>query len=89
MPLISLSRIKLINCDQEILNLILKGDKALAEELKLTVPYNWTEFGTPIFDYSLEKIAENPSSSIWWTYLPILQKTNTLIGSCGYKGGAK
>ena len=25
----------------------------------------------------------------WWAYLPVLKKTKTLLGSCGYKGDPK
>ena len=79
-------RLKLINCDATILNSILKGNKALAKSLQIKVPENWTEFGKPIFEYSLNQITIDPESKIWWTYLPINIETNTLIGSCGYKG---
>jgi len=79
-------RIHLINCDSQILNQILEGNATLAKGLNINVPTNWSEYGTPIFKYSLEKIVLNPESKIWWTYLPVEIKTNTLIGSCGYKG---
>ncbi len=79
-------RIKLINCNKKILESILKGNKFLSQALNLNVPDAWSEFGEPVFKYSLEKIIEKPESQIWWTYLPILIETNILIGSCGYKG---
>ena len=80
------SRIRLLNCDERILNLILAGNKYLQSGLQVTVPNNWTEFGRPAFSYSLQKIRAKPESVAWWTYLPILTDSNTLIGSCGYKG---
>ena len=76
----------MINCDEKILKLILKGDEYLSEELNLTIPNKWTEFGKYIFKHSLNKIKNNPSSRIWWIYIPILIESNTLIGSCGFKG---
>jgi len=79
-------RIKLINCDKEILDSILKGNRYLSQSLKLNVPPKWTEFGDPIFKHALKKIEENPASQIWWTYLAIIIQSNTLIGSCGFKG---
>ena len=79
-------RIKLINCDEEILISILKGNESLSENLKVNIPENWTESGEVIFPICLEEIIKNPESKKWWTYLPILIETNTLIGSCGFKG---
>jgi RimJ/RimL family protein N-acetyltransferase len=79
-------RLKLINCDEKILKLILEGDEYLSKGLNLIIPKKWTEFGESIFNYSLEKIKNNPDSGIWWTYIPVLIESNTLIGSCGFKG---
>jgi len=79
-------RIKLINCDQKILELILDGNDAIRKALNIHVPDKWTEFGDVIFKYSLEKIVADAASVIWWAYLPIHIESNTLIGSCGYKG---
>ena len=80
------NRIKLINCDSIILEKILEGNANLSVALNSIVPAKWTEFGEPVFRFSLEKIKNNPESKTWWTYLPIEIETNTLIGSCGYKG---
>lgn len=80
------NKIKLIRCDQHILETILKGDDFLAQLLNINVAENWSEFGAVIFKFILEKIKDDPTSKSWWTYLPIEIKTNTLIGSCGYKG---
>jgi len=81
-----IDRIKLKNCDEHLLKLILKGDDFLAEELKINIPNNWTEFGEPIFNFSLDILNKNPDAVAWLTYLPILIESNTLIGSCGFKG---
>ncbi|MFK7904543.1 MAG: GNAT family N-acetyltransferase [Chitinophagales bacterium] len=78
--------IQLINCNEEIIEALLKGDKTLATHLNINIPTKWSEFGTPIFEYSLAQIKNNPNSAKWWTYLPILITENTLVGSCGYKG---
>jgi RimJ/RimL family protein N-acetyltransferase len=80
------NRIKLINCNEQILNNILSGDEAIAKALGLNVPKKWTEFGEVIFQFALDEIKVDPASKKWWAYLPVLIKTNTLIGSCGYKG---
>lgn len=79
-------RIHLLNCSLEIVEFILKGDEAISSELGLNVPPQWSEFGVEIFRYTLESIKTNPKASIWWGYLPILTETNTLIGTCGFKG---
>lgn len=79
-------RITLINCDERLLKVILKGDEYLSKELELTIPNQWSEFGNEIFKYTLNKIEENPSQLKWFSYLPVDNKTKTLIGSCGYKG---
>jgi len=78
--------IQLINCNEEIIEALLKGDKILATHLNINTPTKWPEFGTPIFEYSLAQIKKNPNSAKWWIYLPILITENTLVGSCGYKG---
>ncbi len=79
-------RIKLINCDVDVLKLIIKGNDALASGLNITVPNNWSTLGEVIFNLSLEKITAYPDSMVWWTYLPVHLKTNTLLGCCGFKG---
>jgi len=80
------SPIHLIPCDLKIFECILKGDQHIAAHLNINVPNQWTEFGSPAFEYGNKKIQEDPSSSKWWTYLPIYKESNTLIGSCGFKG---
>jgi len=84
--MITSKRIKLINCDERILKSIIKGNQSLSETLELNIPENWTEFGEVIFPISLREIIKKPNSKKWWTFLPILIETNTLIGSCGFKG---
>ena len=80
------NRIKLLLCDEPILNIILEGNDAIEENLQLKVPQNWTEFGDTAFKYALTQIQHNPESRDWWTYLPVLKEGNVLLGSCGYKG---
>lgn len=81
-----ISPIQLISCDKVVLENILEGDSHIAALLKINVIENWTEFGSPIFQFALGKIIKNPDSVKWWTYLPIHMESNTLIGSCGFKG---
>jgi len=86
MPTILTPRLRLISCSLQLIDAILAGDDALADYLNVEVPANWSNFGLPIFEFARDKIISHPDDEIWYTYLPILTETNTLIGSCGYKG---
>lgn len=79
-------RLLLVNCDLASLEAILKGDAALAKHLKVKVPKRWTEFGAPIFRWSIERLREHPGEQAWLTYLPIIKAEKMLAGSCGFKG---
>ena len=79
-------RLQLINCGTEILKAAIIGNEALAAVLGVAVPAGWTEFGAPIFRYSLDKLEADPASQPWWTYLIIHLTDQVLIGTCGFKG---
>jgi [ribosomal protein S5]-alanine N-acetyltransferase len=79
-------RLQLICCNKKILEAIFEGDKSLAELLQINIPTRWTGFGESAFRYTYEKIVTQAGKREWWAYLPVLKKTNTLLGSCGYKG---
>ncbi|MBL7741866.1 MAG: GNAT family N-acetyltransferase [Chitinophagaceae bacterium] len=79
-------RLRLICCTKEILEALFKGDEALAELLEISIPVKWTEFGEPVFRFTYNNITKGKGHIQWWTYLPVLKKTGTLLGSCGYKG---
>ena len=84
--ILSTPRLTLINCDEAILRKILEGDSALAAYLNITVTEKWNEFGTPSFQFSLDRLKEDATSVQWWTYLIILKTENLLVGDGGYKG---
>lgn len=86
---IQTQRLELIPCNQQILEIILKGDTAVRQKLGFVVPNHWTEFGAVAFQFTLEKVIEKPQSYLWWMYLPILKNGNILLGSCAYKGEPK
>lgn len=86
---IETSRLVLICCNKEILEALFKGDAVLAELLNINIPTKWTEFGEPAFKYTYDKILSGNGKIEWWSYLPVLKKTRTLLGSCGYKGDPK
>lgn len=79
-------RIKLIACNKEALEAAIKGDESLKNFLKINIADKWTEFGVQAFSYAYDKLSDNPDEEGWWTYLPILESENMLIGTCGYKG---
>ena len=83
---IETNRLSLICCNQEILEALFKGDEALASLLNINIPVRWTEFGEPAFKYTYDKLLTGSGKIEWWSYLPVLKKTKTLLGSCGYKG---
>lgn len=85
-PSIETPRMHLVLGTQPVLEAVLRGNKTLGKLLGVKVPLLWTEFGDPIFRFSLDKVKEKPEDAIWWTYLPILKQEKVLIGSCGYKG---
>lgn len=83
------SRLIMINATPAILEGVLKGGNILQDMLDIKVPDQWTEFGDTSFTYALEKVQEDTSSTIWWSWLPILVSENMLIGNCGYKGAPR
>lgn len=86
---IETNRLILVCCDKEVLETLFKGDEALAALLQINIPTKWTEFGEPAFKYTYDKILSGSGKMEWWAYLPVLKKTKTLLGSCGYKGDPK
>ena len=83
---IETTNLTLLPCDTELLASAIAGNALLADRLKVTVPENWTAFGIPALQYSLDRLSENAAESGWWTYFPIHKHDNALIGSGGYKG---
>ncbi|MBK6620728.1 MAG: GNAT family N-acetyltransferase [Saprospirales bacterium] len=79
-------RLSLVLGTEPVLEAVLRGDRSLGKLLGVEVPFGWTEFGDPIFRFSLDMVRENALEALWWTYLPVLREEKVLIGSCGYKG---
>jgi [ribosomal protein S5]-alanine N-acetyltransferase len=86
---IETARLELICCSKDILEALFKGDDALAALLQVNIHGKWTEFGEPAFKFTYQNILEGSGKIEWWAYLPVLKKTKTLLGSCGYKGDPK
>ena len=83
---LSTDQLRIINCDLPMIETLLRSDAELALYLVIDVPSGWTEFGAPIFQYTLARLKEFPSDAQWWTWLPVLRSENELVGSCGFKG---
>lgn len=83
---IETQRLTLLCCHPEVLEAIFKGDEALAELLSISIPVKWTRFGEPFFRQSYQEIRSGVLAVQWSYYLPILRKTRTLLGCCGYLG---
>ena len=66
--------------------LLYANHEVLSMYFAIQVPAGWTEFGAPIFEYTLERLKSNPEDAEWWSWLPVLRETNELVGSCGFKG---
>ncbi|MFT3794665.1 GNAT family N-acetyltransferase [Flavobacterium sp.] len=79
-------RLILIPCGTEILQKAIAGDGPLSEELGVAIADQWTQFGVPALQYSLDKLSGGETEQDWWTYFPIHKNDQTLIGSGGYKG---
>lgn len=84
--IIETERLKLMACTVEILNAAIESNTKLSQLLNINVPEQWTEFGIQPLQFSLQSILNKPENQNWFTYFPIIKETNTLAGSCGYKG---
>ena len=78
-------RLKLIQCDEPLIHIVLKGDEAIAGALDIAISPEWTSFGRDIFEYTLKMIQNDPESVRWGAYISILKEDNILIGSCGIR----
>lgn len=83
---ITTQRCILWNADERLLNLAIRNEAAFAEALNVKLARNWNQFGTDIFRFVLEKIKKNPEEQIWWAWFPVHKDSNSLIGTCGFKG---
>jgi ribosomal-protein-alanine N-acetyltransferase len=78
--------LRLVSCTPVILRAALVGNTTLASALGVSVPDNWTEFGTGALQYALDRLLEDPKALNWFGYFPIHKADRSLIGSGGYKG---
>ena len=83
---IKTSHLLLIDANKEILEAAILGNQFLEKQIGATVPNNWTQFGERALTHSLQKLSLGLDEQGWWSYLPVHQADNKLIGLCGYKG---
>ncbi|HEX2901241.1 MAG TPA: GNAT family N-acetyltransferase [Bacteroidia bacterium] len=83
---LSTDQLRIINCDLQTIEMVLRGNDVLTLYLGVEVPADWTEFGAPIFQYTLDRLQKHPGDAVWWSWLPVLRAENLLVGSCGFKG---
>jgi RimJ/RimL family protein N-acetyltransferase len=86
---IETARLDMICCNIAILEAFFKGNAALGSFLQVNVPENWTEYGEAAFRHTHDRIVKGNAKIQWLTYLPVLRKTKTIIGCCGFKGAPK
>ena len=92
--MISTERLDLVPATPESTRAALDGAAALGPSLGAAVPDTWPpEFmDPPAFQFTLERLAEDPGQGGWWLHFVILREGTggrTLIGSAGYKGPPK
>jgi [ribosomal protein S5]-alanine N-acetyltransferase len=82
--------LKLIPCELQHFEAILKDQKSLEQMLGVTVFDDWFDFpgvaGIEAIRFSYEYLKANPDVLGWWTYLFIHVKDKVLVGIGGYKG---
>lgn len=83
---ISTKRMVLHACDKATYTAILTSNEVLSQHLDCQIPNTWSEFGLAPFQYGADLLEKRPNSYGWFTYLPVHQADNILIGSGGYKG---
>jgi ribosomal-protein-alanine N-acetyltransferase len=83
--MIETTRLRLIPCTREHLEILLSSEEQLAAHLGVSLADNWLIFPESI-PYSLKMIDDNQRALVWGMHLVIHNAENKLIGCCGYKG---
>jgi RimJ/RimL family protein N-acetyltransferase len=90
--MIETANLKLIPCELQHFEAILKDQKQLEQLLGVTVFDNWFDFpgvaGIEAIQFSYQYLKAHPDALGWWTYLFVHVKDNVLVGLGGYKGKA-
>ena len=83
--MIETTRLQLIPCTREHLEILLSSEKELAEHISVDLADNWLLFPESV-RYSLKMIDDDERALIWGMHLIIHMADNKLIGCGGYKG---
>jgi RimJ/RimL family protein N-acetyltransferase len=90
--MIQTANLKLIPCQLQHFEAILKDEKQLEQILGVTVIDDWFDFpgvsGIEAMRFGYEYLKSHPDALGWWTYLFIHVKDNALVGPGGYQGQA-
>jgi RimJ/RimL family protein N-acetyltransferase len=86
--MIKTERLKLIPCELEHFEAMLRDERELARLLGVSLADDWLGFeaAQQAMPYSYEYLKAHPSALGWWTYLIIHVADKTLIGLGGFKG---
>ncbi|HEX8748834.1 MAG TPA: GNAT family N-acetyltransferase [Pyrinomonadaceae bacterium] len=88
--MIKTERLRLIPCELEHFEALLRDERELARLLGVSLAHDWLGFeaARDAMSYSYEYLKSHPSALGWWTYLFIHGADNALIGLGGFKGEA-
>src|ERR1043165_115362 len=90
--MIQTANLKLVPCQLQHFEAILKDQKQLGQVLCVTVFDNWFDFpgvaGIEAMRFAYDHLKSHPDILGWWTYLLIHVNDNVLVGPCGYQGKA-
>jgi [ribosomal protein S5]-alanine N-acetyltransferase len=81
-------RLKLISANAEMVRMAMLGSAELAEALQASVPDTWPHdfLDNDAFQYFIDRLTAAPETLPWWFYFVVLQDTNQLVGTAGFKG---
>ena len=83
--MIETTRLKIIPCTREHLEILISSEAELAQHLGVGVADSWLIFPESV-SYSLKMIDDDPRALIWGMHLIVHKNDNKLIGCGGYKG---
>ncbi len=83
--MIETTRLKLVPCTREHLEMLLSSEAALAEHLGVSLAEKWLLFPESVA-YSIKMIDDDPRALVWGMHLIVHNAENKLIGCGGYKG---
>jgi [ribosomal protein S5]-alanine N-acetyltransferase len=83
--MIETTRLKLIPCTREHLEILLSSETKLAQHLGVSLADNWLIFPESV-EYSIKRIDDDARALLWGMHFIVHTANNELIGCGGYKG---